>query len=140
MFLALYQGAVPLAARLLFDADQRFAPALWLPSPWWWITCVAIVAVAVCLLAVINTEEQQPSPDPSGGSSDARTQRDAGTGIHDAASAIVLLVGIYNGVAPFVARLVLDANLFSPSPYGSGRRGGGSRRSPSSSPPSSCSR
>ena len=38
-------------------------------------------------------------------------QRDEGTGIYDATSAIVLLVGIYNGVAPFVARLVFDGNL-----------------------------
>ena len=86
VFLALYQGAVPPVARLLFDADQRFAPALGLPSPWWWITCVAIVAVAGCLLAAIHTGEQQSSPGPSGAPSGATTQRDEGTGIYDETS------------------------------------------------------
>ena len=110
VILALYQGVVPLVARLLFDADERFAPALWLPSPWWWITCVAIVAMAVCSLAAIHTREQ-PSPGPSGAPAGARHPGHEGTGIYDAAAAVVLLVGIYNGVAPFVARLVLDGNL-----------------------------
>jgi hypothetical protein len=34
-----------------------------------------------------------------------------GTGGYEAASAAVFLVGIYNGVAPFVARLVFDGKL-----------------------------
>ena len=110
VFVALYQGVVPLVARLVFDADQRFAPALWLPSPWWWIMCVAVVAVAVSVLAAIHTRGL-PSPGPSGAPPGARDQGDEGTGIYDAAAAVVLLVGIYNGLAPFVARLVFDGNL-----------------------------
>ncbi|MGH8775646.1 MAG: hypothetical protein ACRDWI_10865 [Jiangellaceae bacterium] len=110
IFLGLYQGAVAFLVRLLFDGDQRFAPALWLPSPWWWIACMATVLVALALLAVIRTGKRRRIPDPGGSQPSARTKRSKGTGCYDAASAVVFLIGIYCGVAPFVVRLVLDGN------------------------------
>jgi hypothetical protein len=118
-FLGLYQGAVPLVARLLFDADQRFAPALWLPAPWWWIACLAIVLTMVALLAVLHDTRQRRFPtEPAPGSAPAgmpetSTQKSDSTAAYDAASAVVFLVGIYNGVAPFVVRLIFggEGNL-----------------------------
>jgi hypothetical protein len=116
-FLGLYQGAVPLVARLLFDADQRFAPAMWLPAPWWWIACLAIVLATVVVLAVLHDARQRRSPtEPAPasapeGTPEPSTQDADSTAAYDAASAVVFLIGIYNGVAPFVARLVFDGNL-----------------------------
>lgn len=116
-FVGLYQGAVPLVVRLLFDADQRFAPALWLPAPWWWITCLAIVLVALGVLAVIHDAKERRFPNqPNGTQSPASTKQDStedidGAGAYDAASAVVFLVGIYNGVAPFISRLIFDGDL-----------------------------
>ena len=113
-FLGLYQGAVPLLARAVFGAEQRFAPAMWLPAPWWWIACLGIVAVMVVLLAVVHRARERHAPPsaaapPVGAPDDPHEGRDAG---YDALSAIVLLAGIYNGIAPFVARLVFDGDLF----------------------------
>jgi ABC-type antimicrobial peptide transport system permease subunit len=66
VLVGLHQGAVPLVLRGLFDRDQRFAPALSLPSPWWWIARVAIAAtslavltVAVGLLVAIDRDRQR---------------------------------------------------------------------------------
>jgi hypothetical protein len=119
--LALYQGAVPLVVRSAFGGDQRFAPALWLPSPWWWIVCLAIVAVAVALAAALDGGEVGPSareaerPEATAaGTGDEPAERPAGDGTaaaYDALSAVVFLVGFYNGVAPFVARLVFGGDL-----------------------------
>ena len=61
-FLGLYQGAVPLVVRPLFGADQRFAPALWLPAPWWWIACLSVVAVAGALLVPSTAPRSGPVP------------------------------------------------------------------------------
>jgi len=55
VFLGLYQGAVPLVARGIFGRDQRLAPATWLTSPWWWLACLAIVAVGIGLLAALES-------------------------------------------------------------------------------------
>lgn len=108
--LGLYQGAVPLVARLAFGADQRFAPALWLPAPWWWIACVAIVVVTLVVLAAIDTSraghDPAPPTDPGADEEDERSSPQAP--VHDSLSGLVFLAGVYNGVAPFVARLVLD--------------------------------
>ena len=121
-FLGLYQGAVPLVVRGIFDRDQRFAPGMWLPSPWWWITCFAIVAVAIALLAALASTRKgryRTAADRSRGttsnladSAPGTTGRDSnGAGGYGALAGVVFLAGIYNGVAPFVARLVFDGNL-----------------------------
>ena len=54
-----------------YSADQRFAPALWLPTPWWWIAGLGIVAATT--IAVLLVPD---SPSPSTGadrSLDARS-------------------------------------------------------------------
>lgn len=110
--LGMYHGAVPLVVRFAFDGDQRFAPALWLPSPWWWITCIAIVLVALALHAVIDSAKQRRFPsEPDGLRSSPGTEQRKTTSSYDAASGVVFLVGIYNGVAPFVSRLHLRGEL-----------------------------
>ena len=116
-FLGLYQGVVPLVVRLLFGRDQRFAPALRLPPPWWWIACLAIIAITGVALAMIHDARQRrfgAKPEaasagagPAGGSTRAMNR----TRAYDAASAVVFLLGIYNGVAPFIARFVFGGNL-----------------------------
>ena len=110
-FLGLSQGAVPLVARGLFDRDERFALALRLPSPWWWIACIAISGVALALLVVIDSGRQRRSPvEPTDHPRAARPEP-AGSGGYDALSGLVFLMGIYNGVAPFISRLLFDGNL-----------------------------
>jgi hypothetical protein len=106
----LYQGAVPLVVRGAFGGDQRFAPALWLPSPWWWITCAGIVALAVAAAAVLEPDDERhdesDAADGPGGPNNATP-----VAAYDALSAVVFLLGVYNGIAPFVARLVFDGDL-----------------------------
>jgi hypothetical protein len=113
--LGLNQGVGPLVVRLVFDRDQRLAPALWLPAPWWWITCLTIIAATVAALTTITTARQRRHPTkPSEratlatGKFGEDTPHADSAGAYDAASAVVFLVGIYNGVAPFIARLVFD--------------------------------
>ncbi|SOE02374.1 hypothetical protein [Blastococcus haudaquaticus] len=114
-FLGLYQGGVPLVVRAVFGAEQRFAPVMWLPAPWWWIACLGIVAVMAALLTVIHRAKARHAPPPATGTDvpaaeeDPHEARDAG---YDALSAIVLLAGVYNGIAPFVSRLFFDGDLF----------------------------
>lgn len=120
-FVGLYEGLVPLLVRLLFGADQRFAPALWLPPPWWWIACAAVVLIALVVLALIHDAKQRRFPHEREDALPSSTERDptdgkSGTGVFDAISAVVFLVGIYNGVAPFIARLVFDGNLLMALP------------------------
>jgi hypothetical protein len=110
VFLGLYHGAVPLVVRLAFDRDQRLAPALWLPSPWWWIACLGVVAVSLGLLTALHADDEPAPSDPSGAPSGAAASKSESGGGYDVASAVVLLAGIYNGVVPFVARLVFDGN------------------------------
>ena len=119
-FVTLHQGAVPLVARGVFGREQRFAPALWLPAPWWWVACLAITGLGIALLAGVEAARHRPPaanappavtppavappevapPDPA--------DRTSG---YDALAGLVFLVGIYNGVAPFVSRLLLDGDL-----------------------------
>lgn len=107
-FLGLYQGAVPLVVRGLFDRDQRFAPALWLSAPWWWIACIVIVVATLAILALLAPDGDAAAEVT--GIDDAPAAAN-GTSGYDALSGLVLLVGVYNGVAPFVARLVFDSDL-----------------------------
>ncbi len=109
-FLGLSQGAVPLVARGLFDREQRFALALRLPTPWWWIACIAISGAALALIVVIDNARQQSPVAPTGHPHAAHREH-AGSGGYDALSGLVFLVGIYNGVAPFISRLLFDGNL-----------------------------
>jgi hypothetical protein len=108
-FLGLYQGAVPLVVRPLFGAEQRFAPALWLPAPWWWLACLGVVVVTIGLLAAISAAQARAGS-PAAAPGEAAPARD-GTAGYDALSAFVLLAGIYNGIAPFVVRLFSDGSL-----------------------------
>lgn len=107
-FLGLYQGAVPLVVRGLFDRDQRFAPALWLSAPWWWIACLAVIVATLAILALLDPDDDDAAE--VAGIDDAPAAAD-GTSGYDVLSGLVLLIGVYNGVAPFVARLVFDGNL-----------------------------
>ncbi|MGY2075649.1 MULTISPECIES: hypothetical protein [unclassified Blastococcus] len=107
-FLTLYQGVVPLIVRPLFEADQRFAVALALPSPWWWLACVGIIVLGVGLLALLHRGEEPP---PAAAQPE-EPREETGTEGYDALSALVLLAGIYNGLAPFVSRLLFDGELF----------------------------
>lgn len=109
----LYQGGVPLVARGLFGAEQRFAPAASLDPPWWWLACSAIVVVTAAF--AVAAEPADPPPDGSGGPSPAppgpAEDHARATSDLDALSGLVVLLGFYNGVAPFVARLVLGGDL-----------------------------
>ena len=115
-FLTLYQGAVPLVARGLFGAEQRFAPALWLPAPWWWLACLAVTAAGVAVLAALDRRREAPAgavagPPAAEGAAEAPPPEDERTAGYDALEGLVFLVGLYNGVAPFVSRLVFDGDL-----------------------------
>jgi hypothetical protein len=105
----LYQGAVPLVVRGAFGGDQRFAPALWLPAPWWWIACAGIAALALAAAAVLDPGDEPDRSDRSEGTEPP--DRAAPVAGYDALSAAVFLLGVYNGIAPFVARLVFDGDL-----------------------------
>lgn len=106
MVLGLYQGAVPLVVRWAFGGDQRFAPALWLPAPWWWIACLAVVAAATVSAAWLDPDSEDcgPTAVPD------RPDRAGSVAAYDALSAVVFLVGLYNGIGPFVARLLFDGD------------------------------
>lgn len=93
-FLGLCQGAVPLVVRPLFGAEQRIAPALWLPAPWWWIACLGIVALTVGLLIALHAaREKRVPPAPQDDAAGENPQADDRAAGYDALSAIVLLAG-----------------------------------------------
>jgi len=52
-----------------------------------------------------------PEPGPAAPAPE-RGSTDDTAALFDVASAVVFLVGLYNGVAPFVSRLVFDGDLF----------------------------
>jgi hypothetical protein len=110
-FVGISQGLVPLVVAGVFDRDSRFALPLLLPEPWWWIACLAVLVLAVVALLAIDTAKERAVPG-SGPASPAAEEESDGAGGYDALSGLVLLVGIYNGVAPFVARLVFGCDLF----------------------------
>jgi hypothetical protein len=50
----LHQGLIPLVAGLVFDREPTLALATRLPTPWWWLACLAVVGLATALLAAID--------------------------------------------------------------------------------------
>ena len=59
----IYNGIVPFIARLVFDGNQALALPLHLDAPWWWITSLAVVAVAIVLLALIDRAKSRSVTD-----------------------------------------------------------------------------
>ncbi|MBJ7453300.1 MAG: hypothetical protein JHC71_14640 [Blastococcus sp.] len=108
-FVGISQGLVPLVVAGVFDRDGRFALPLLLPEPWWWITCLAVLVLAVVALLAIDHAKERGLPESRQAEPDAGS---SGAGGYDALSGLVLLVGIYNGLAPFVARLIFGGDLF----------------------------
>jgi hypothetical protein len=107
----LYQAGVPLIARGVFGAEQRLAPAAALPAPWWWLTCAALAALTALVLLALA-----PGDAPAGHSSkevanpaQAGSDEAADQG-WDALSGFIVLVALYNGLAPFVVRLVFHGD------------------------------
>jgi hypothetical protein len=110
-FVGVSQGLVPLVVAGVFDRDSRFALPMLLPDPWWWIACLAVVVLAVVALLAIESAKERAVPEAGGGAPGADQGSD-GAAAYDALSGLVLLAGIYNGLAPFVARLVFGGDLF----------------------------
>ena len=110
-FVGISQGLVPLVVAGVFDRDSRFALPLLLPDPWRWIACLAVLVLAVVALLAIDNQTERAAPDAGDGAPVADEGSDGAAG-YDALSGLVLLVGIYNGLAPFVARLVFGGDLF----------------------------
>ena len=110
-FVGISQGLVPLVVAGVFERESRIALPLLLPDPWWWIACLAVLALAVVALVAIDDRAERAVPD-AGGGAPAADEESAGAAGYDPLSGLVLLVGIYNGLAPFVARLVFGGDLF----------------------------
>ena len=113
-FVGISQGVAPLVAHGVFHRDGRFALPLLLPDPWWWVACLAVLGLAVGALLAIDAAKERAAPGPSpmgDAEADGESDGSAAAGF-DALSGLVLLAGIYNGLAPFVSRLVFDGELF----------------------------
>ena len=114
-FVGISQGVVPLVVHGVFDREDRIALPLLLPDPWWWIASLAVLLLATAALIGIDAaKERATSPEaaaPAAGGDEEPEKSDAAAG-YDALSGLVLLAGIYNGLAPFVSRLVFDGDLF----------------------------
>jgi len=109
----LHQAGVPLIARGVFGAEQRFAPVAALPAPWWWLTCAAltiVMAIAVLALAPRDAPGEHPTSTETAEPGQPASDEAADQG-WEALSGFVVLVALYNGVAPFVVRLVLGGDL-----------------------------
>ncbi len=113
-FVGISQGLVPLVVHGVFDRDDRIALPLLLPAPWWWIAGLAVLVLAAVALIAIDAAKERSAPPPVEPSpaTDGEGTTPSATGGYDALSGLVLLVGIYNGLAPFVSRLVFDGDLF----------------------------
>lgn len=61
LLLGIYQGAVPLVARLLFGREPFLALPLRLPSPWWWIVALGVIVGATGLLAWLDASGTVPA-------------------------------------------------------------------------------
>jgi hypothetical protein len=57
----IYEGVVPLVVRLLVSDDARplLAFPLRLDEPWWWITSVVVILVAIGLLERIDQAKRR---------------------------------------------------------------------------------
>lgn len=111
----LHQGIVPLAVRVALDRDQRLAPALSLPGPWWWIACLMIGLLAVVVVGTIETGAQDGGSGRADGAPvaevvDGSAAPNPGS-LSEIGSAVVFLVGLYNGILPFPVRLLSDGHL-----------------------------
>jgi len=56
--IGIYNGVAPFISRLIFDGNLLLAFPLRLPAPWWWITSLAVIAVATALLTVIDNAKE----------------------------------------------------------------------------------
>lgn len=112
-FVGISQGLVPLVVHGVFDRDGRFALPLLLPAPWWWVTCLAVLVLGVVALLVIDDAKERAAavPEPSPDEPAEPAPSDAAAG-YDALSGLVLLAGVYNGLAPFVSRWFFGGDLF----------------------------
>lgn len=110
-FVGISQGLVPLVVAGVFDRGSRIALPLLLPDPWWWIACLAVLVLSVVALVAIDVAEERAVP-ASGETKPVEDEGSGGAGGYDALSGLVLLVGIYNGLAPLVSRLVFGGDLF----------------------------
>ena len=63
--LGIYQGVIPLVARLVFgeDAHVFLSLPLRLDAPWVWVVSVAALVVAVVLLGVIDAAKTRRFPE-----------------------------------------------------------------------------
>lgn len=111
-FVGISQGLVPLVVAGVFGRDGRFALPLLLPPPWWWLASIAVVLLALAALVLIDTAKERAAPTrPAREHEEPEKTSDVAAGF-DALSGLVLLVGVYNGLAPFVSRLLFDGDLF----------------------------
>jgi hypothetical protein len=113
-FVGISQGLVPLVVAGVFDRDSRFALPLLLPAPWWWMACLAVLVLAVVALLLLDAAEERAASGPAAPPTDhdGEAVHEKAAAGYDALSGLVLLIGIYNGLAPFIARLVFDGDLF----------------------------
>lgn len=108
------QGVVPLVVRAFTDRSDRIALALRLPAPWWWIASAAVVVLAAVALLVIEAAKDRaaPEPAPAAAAQEPEPEPSDPAAWYDALSGFVLLVGLYNGLAPFVSRWFFGGDLF----------------------------
>lgn len=106
------QGVVPLVVRGFFDRGDRLALATRLPAPWWWIASAAVVVLAAGALLGIEAAKERATPEPAPAAAAREPEPSDPAAWYDALSGLVLLVGLYNGLAPFVSRWFFGGDLF----------------------------
>lgn len=55
----IYEGVVPLVARIVFDGTPFLALPARLDAPAWWIVSIAVIVVAVVLLELVDRAKQR---------------------------------------------------------------------------------
>lgn len=106
------QGVVPLVVRAFTDRSDRIALAFRLPAPWWWIASAAVVVLAAGALLGIEAAKERATPEAAPAAAAEEPEPSEPTAWYDALSGLVLLVGLYNGLAPFVSRWFFGGDLF----------------------------